>query len=518
MSRQDIIVFINKLEREFPVNEWKINNIHVWPLIRIKLFYLLNNWEEGSKKESLYQQKPYLIFSIFNKFFNFLVSLIKYVYIYIMDSENNDQFQRKVDAVFLDYSTSRSFKLNNGMYNIFGDSFKILLNQLNYSCLLLEATPSNEYRIPRFDKSIFIQPALNFIRLKVILFFVFNHKLANNIQMTGYQHFLESLDPIISKQLSLKQIKKNVFYILLLSDFFKKILKSTQAKLGFVINYYNLYGMAFNLACKELAITSIDVQHGVQGDFHIAYGRWLKYPYAGYELLPQKFWCWSQTEKDAINRWAQDLLPFHQPIVGGNVYLHLFKDVNIDLVSSYNHKIAKIRQNKDKHIHILLTLQPGFGLPDLIFQTVANSPPQWFWWIRLHPNMLDKKGEILTQLHSLHLENFNVDYATKFPLYVILRYVDVHVTLYSTVVIEAGQFEVPSVVCSKTALLYYQKQVVSEIAIPAYTLSDIMQAIQDQANKKQAGIFENKEKSLALTWEKYETIILNLTRKSVNDE
>jgi hypothetical protein len=34
---------INSLEKRFPVNEWQVNGIHVWPYIRIVLYFLFIN-------------------------------------------------------------------------------------------------------------------------------------------------------------------------------------------------------------------------------------------------------------------------------------------------------------------------------------------------------------------------------------------------------------------------------------------------------------------------------------------
>ena len=83
--------------------------------------------------------------------------------------------------------------------------------------------------------------------------------------------------------------------------------------------------MAFNLSCRRFGIPSIDIQHGVQGDYNAGYGRWLRVPVAGYELLPSIFWCWSKDEADSIEKWSQKVQASHKAIVGGNLFLDLWR-------------------------------------------------------------------------------------------------------------------------------------------------------------------------------------------------
>ena len=49
-TREDIKHFILEIERMFPVNDWKFDDIHLWPYIRINLF--LNLCGDGLMKKS----------------------------------------------------------------------------------------------------------------------------------------------------------------------------------------------------------------------------------------------------------------------------------------------------------------------------------------------------------------------------------------------------------------------------------------------------------------------------------
>ena len=50
-SREDIRDFILLIESKFPVNIWKINDVHLWPLIRLELFFQIRKELYHSKKD-----------------------------------------------------------------------------------------------------------------------------------------------------------------------------------------------------------------------------------------------------------------------------------------------------------------------------------------------------------------------------------------------------------------------------------------------------------------------------------
>jgi hypothetical protein len=49
-NRIDIKNFIVQIEQNFSVNEWQVNDIYLWPIIRIKLFFYLINKIEFEHK------------------------------------------------------------------------------------------------------------------------------------------------------------------------------------------------------------------------------------------------------------------------------------------------------------------------------------------------------------------------------------------------------------------------------------------------------------------------------------
>ena len=70
-NRVDIKNFIVQIERDFSVNEWQVNGIHLWPVLRIKLFfYLINKVEFETKIPQNQTQSSTQTITPIQKFFN----------------------------------------------------------------------------------------------------------------------------------------------------------------------------------------------------------------------------------------------------------------------------------------------------------------------------------------------------------------------------------------------------------------------------------------------------------------
>jgi len=105
-------------------------------------------------------------------------------------------------------------------------------------------------------------------------------------------------------------------------------------------------GMAFNLACRNLAFFPSIFNTAFKG-FALGLWRWNNVPEAGYELLPRFFWVWSDFEAEAIRRWSSKLSPWHQPIVGGNLFLDLLAFFRVWDRQHYDNKIRDFKRDKN---------------------------------------------------------------------------------------------------------------------------------------------------------------------------
>lgn len=185
----------------------------------------------------------------------------------------------------------------------------------------------------------------------------------------------------------------------------------------------------------------------------------------------------------AINSWSYKLKQFHRPLLGGNLFLHKWLSSSRDvLVNTYDNQVKQIKHLYSQSIHVLYALH-GFEDKDYlcrILKTLCKEEYNIFVWARTHPSRMRQKILLKNILQENNLHNVNVDQATDLPLYAILRNVDVHITEFSSTVLEAEQFGVPSVITNVTGEKYYQNQINSGAAIYINSLDELILAVHRQ--------------------------------------
>ena len=223
-------------------------------------------------------------------------------------------------------------------------------------------------------------------------------------------------------------------------EYFKDMLNILKPQAVFHVCYYSLWGMALDMACRQLGIVSVDIQHGKQGKYHAMYSFWNTIPDNGYAMLPDYFWCWGQESADNIKLSRQNPNTPHQPIVGGNRWLA--KWIEPEEASPVLSKEAEVYINHLRRYDkkILVSLQPFEDpLPLQLIEAIKHSPRSWYWMIRLHPMQLNDRDAISRRV-SLIAPNAEVKICSRLPLYALLGEADHHVTCWSSVCYEALYF------------------------------------------------------------------------------
>jgi hypothetical protein len=111
--------------------------------------------------------------------------------------------------------------------------------------------------------------------------------------------------------------------------------------------------------------------------------------------------------------------------------------------------------------------------------------------------MFYDKNIIYNQLRKCKSKNWNLDDASQLPLYAILPNIDLHVTLYSSVVIEAELFGIPSIVSAQFGEEYYKDYIKRETCYVAFSEESLENQI-NYLTKRQKSIepkdeFSNQE-------------------------
>jgi hypothetical protein len=466
MTSAEIVSIANQIEKQSPVGEWRVNGVHVWPLIRIRLFYdLFDNSAPVSKRSA--------VVSGMSRMFSRMRGLCRYFVASASDTSKNAALS-PVEAIF--FSDGISFASSDGRFHErFCDPIIDRCMDRGSKSLLL--TPLYLCPTPRSKASLFVQPALDRARLRGLLAAVFSEPEVLLTRYDDAKHILQSVAPKVHLP-SVAVLHRQTCQLLALADRFEQILLQSTPRLAFLVSYYWLEGMALILACRRLGIPTVDIQHGVQGKNHIAYGRWNNVPKNGFDLLPSRFWCWHSSDVAAIEEWAQQCAGKHAAFVGGNLWLAQW------LKKSEETSEGSFAQLK-RHVgtNVLLTLQPGLIEPDqlrLFADLISAAPADWEWWIRLHPSMMDDYEANMRILSQANLPVRGTDSASRLPLYGVLPHMNLHVSHSSSTVIEAAAFGVPSVLVSDYAREIFAEEESNGWVLFAKQVPEIVSCLKSQ--------------------------------------
>jgi hypothetical protein len=385
-----------------------------------------------------------------------------------------------------------SFTEINGLwYDKFCDPVVDYLKQKKIKYLNFEVGRLLLY--PRYNRSIYNQFHLDMsiIKSKILT------KQIKNISLDGYNDFLN--DEFANKYFKYLpdkiEITKRVQKIKSIESYYLRKICKIRPKVGLIVSYYYDAGMAFNKACKKYGIESIDIQHGVQGPYHLAYCNWIKMPSVGYNLLPDVFWVWSEFEQREIIYTNQNSIK-HTTRVATNHFLNIWKNNSNSFIIKYDKKFNEINKNNKKSI--LLTLSPDTDSLMLdTYKALSLIQNEYNIYIRLHPNMLSELDRYKNYFHSINFVNYEIELTSSFPLYAILRNVDLHITAQSSTVIESAEFGVFSIITSEYGASLYESQILSGSAIYSYELNSIINCIHQYIIKNKS-IYTSKSVNYTL--------------------
>lgn len=436
-NRVDIKNFILHLESQFPVNEWKFNDIHIWPFIRIKIFFHLIEKIESSKTE--YKKKtetkrnikPYKpsYFIILNKKLKKTIKGIL-TFFWITKLPKKDLF----------YLSSNTFRVNyKGVrYNRFFDTINDLEGLNEYSIVFEQGEKIDKKRYNEKNIEDFEINLNRYIDFKNLFF---NTKKHDNWK--DYNEFLSHLNiksftPFFIESLSFSNLTywyDNYFRHI--NSFFKKCIDSVKPKKVFILCYYYDIAMGLTCAANQKYIPTFEMQHGPQTDIHLAYGAWSNIAEKGYDILPRNFLCWDDVSKKTIDNWSENN-NLYSSILYGNPWINYWKKEN-----------NKYTFNN----YILYTLQPfPFTFEKLFFKELVDiikeSKKKWF--VRLHPRQFNEYQLIEQKLKEIGILDFiNIYDATHDPLPILLSNAFLHVTNFSGTTLEANFFNLKTIFIHK---------------------------------------------------------------------
>jgi hypothetical protein len=471
MISSDIAQLITRLEERYPVDEWTVDGIRMWPLVRVKLYGYLYAYAVEAGKRAAPHSSRLARFAP-----EILKGALRYGHARLFDGRSDLSRPHSADAAFLSDGVSYS-KVGNHWYDRFCDPLIQTLHDRGKRCFMMSR--QREFYVPRHRPSMFVQPAVDAAVARALITARLRSKAGKPIP--GAHEFAAELsvsapDVPIGRVLNLTE---DAVRLRAVAEYYKSLLSKVKPRIAFIVSYYSIDGMAFNLACSELGIPSIDIQHGVEGELHPAYGQWWKVPPDGYSLLPSIFWCWSDSEAAVIRRWSDRSNGSHGTVVGGNPWLTVWQAGKDAFIAAHLERVRLMKERDSFKREVLVTLQ--YGLSDAsvlkpLLRAMRAAPPDWRWWIRLHPVMLAER-ERIRDVFSVLGRPVELDSATDMPLYALLPYMDSHVTHSSSVVLEAEAYGVPSIIFSHYGMELFPDQIHRGMAVAAYTPERIVETL-----------------------------------------
>lgn len=448
-NREDVKNFILEIERNFPVNEWAYDNIHIWPLIRIKIFFHLIGILEShaSQKNTVSTLKikenefrPKRLINRFITFFKNKISRIGDVFFYLIwyyklpIKSNLFLGNKSHRIIYRNKRFNRFFDLIIEKQNLQNDAFFFEYDDTNNENIY------NRDIIFRFNKSI-----RGFITLN-------RFKARGSLNLKGYDEFLEFLSETEITKRALNKINPEIirfwfddFWLRL--TFFKKILNRIQPKYVYILCYYsNVDTFALVCAANQLGKSTIEMQHGPQTDVHLCYGSWFSIPDNGYDLLPRSYFCWDDITKETMTKWTSKC-NLYSAINFGNPWVDYWK--NKDEKYAFQNFVLYCLQGD-------ITIEKLF--PEVLIKLIEECKRTWF--IRLHPRQLDDQNLILDFLTEKRIKDkINLIEATYDPLPLLLSNAFLHVTHFSGSTIEASFFGVKTILINEIGFHSFPKLV-----------------------------------------------------------
>jgi len=418
MNPINIFKLIKKIELEYSVDSIKLKDgTKIWNLIRILLYFYIQFKDSSSKEEQI-------SFKTFLNQFGELLAPVKLS-------------NRKIDIC--GFSGTENRKLRDGkFYDIYLDP---LYNILGDRLWVFEWPAQSGHR-RKYQKKIFSK---HYIPMHIPLFsntfwnIGFYKVLGRKKFYIKAEGVLKNIITRISQDAKVdkNELKNNIYdaiaIFFYMKEFFIKIMRSISPKAVLIICGYGRFHMALSQACKELSIPSIELQHGIITKFHLGYIKTIKSE--NKDCIPEYLFTYGDFFSDIVRKG--NLFDPDKVISIGFPYLEEFKESHV----SKDYKLKKFLSNYSTTL--LITSQ--WTVSDEIKLFVKRLSKE-LDKLKINIGIIFKPHPRDWRNHK-DLEQYqNIFLTSKYDdIYVLLKMVDIHSTVYSTSGLEALAYGKPNI-------------------------------------------------------------------------
>jgi hypothetical protein len=462
MNRKEVVEWLHGLEARYPVEEWDVAGVSIWPVLKIQVMFWL--FEIDNEKHTARAKKKKKV-NRFGRIVQVVRSLYHYLYLRLRTF-------KRCDLLFVSSSIYRSDLKGISMNKYFDPMLDYLESELGQKSLLIEYEKEKPRVLHREDRIINVFGAFAFVNFLTKLL---NNRLIHKriVSLPGLSDCLSEIETqytVLTKKYMLRRLINMSQTVKAWSCLFDIIFEKIRPKYVFGICYYTLPMYGMNLSAERNKIVSIDMQHGTQGPLHIGYSNFRQRRAGKYSVIPNYFWCWDNGSAEVLRRWISS--EDQKAIVGGNPW--------INFIFSNDH--FSLHRESSKKI-ILYTLQPiGNLLEDYIIEAIKESPDEYEWWLRLHPRQSKMKPHLIKLLEASHiLAKVIINDPLEVPLPTVLKDTYVHISKFSGSVIEAALMDVPSIVIDEIGRESFQDAYLLQriCFLPVKSEINLLQAIKE---------------------------------------
>lgn len=409
--RKLLVNTLQEIQENFPTHQLEYKGIHYWPILKVRLFFTA--YQKQQPKNATTQVKLPPKKSIVSRIAYFIQSLFQYSYLVYFPMKRNDYLTAGAWAHRINYKQTW---VNRYFVNLTKSRIHFEYSSINHPNIDLASKSYEAERLlsmfMRFNsEETSVGTAKSEIHNQIID--TFNQRMQMNIQYHFIDKFLE-----------------RTFHW---SKFWEKMLKGTKPKEVRLLCYYgaNMYGLC--LAANKLEIPVIDIQHGAQGNMHIAYNFIGSLPNDGYKVMPSHFSVWDEQSKKDLER--SKIVNKEKILFEGNPWINY-------------HRQKYKESNQTKKIDILYTLQTGVEVPEFIYTSMEATSDYCFWVLKTHPIMQkDETEKISNRLSQLKLTN-HVKIDVENNLLELMLNSKAHVSAFSGSLVEARLLNIPNIIIS----------------------------------------------------------------------
>lgn len=482
MDYSELFDFFQRVERESVVQQWIVEDLHVWPLVRIGLGATYENLMVCSGREDIgsgRKASAQLAEGRIGAWTRLVTqALSDEVRCRFFDAEHQ-QKNEPCDVVILGESVLRNVKMPSGeAFDSLLDPIAYTLQAEKYKVFRFELVGPGALKLPRWGKSTPISFLQLWARIRRKWAWKRRDRMKTEERLYGQiMKGFSQLKPGL-RQIPWEEVVFQMLFIHYLAEAFQQRIAQIFPKVVILDCWYSSVQMALSVAAHKLGIPVVEVQHGMAGgsDNHPAYIDWLNMPRKGYEVMPDYMWGWEQSDCDAIARWGEDKVT---PILGGRPMNLIWGNRESDISRSYQKKYEK--EFGSPRPTILFTLQWGIQYPEW-FLDFVNQTDKYTWLIRLHPVVDENERAFLKKLEKK--ENIIWRGVDSFPLDVLLMNVVLHITMYSSSVIEAEEVGCHSIVIHPFACRAFASQIKRGVVRYVDNPKDLLAAIYDDLPKR----------------------------------